>query len=334
MTHLLAILALLLVAPWALAHEVRPAYLLLHQIGPDTYDVVWKVPGRGTDLRLGLYVELPDDCSRLSEPKSLFANNAFTECWTVRRAGGLSGSRIQIAGLEATMTDVLARVERLDGTTQMARLTPAAPSFVVEASPRKMQVAATYTRLGVEHILGGVDHLLYILALLFLLKGCKPIVLTMTAFTAAHSLTLTAASLGWVQVAQRPIEACIALSILLVAREIVCSRQEQAGITERCPWLVSFTFGLLHGFGFAGALSEVGLPPTAIPIALLFFNLGVEIGQILFITLALAFIAVAQKTSKRLGTLKLPPHLCLRLAPGYGIGTIAMFWLLERVAAF
>ena len=291
----LVVLRILFRAPVAFAHEVRPAYLQVQQTSAGTYDVLWKVPGRGDGMRLGLYVELPTHCVTIGAVRSSFVNNAFTERWKVKRTGGLTGDTIHIAGLAATMTDVLVRLERLDGTTQVTRLTPAAPSFVVEAAPTGMQVADTYTRLGIEHILTGVDHLLYVLAMLLLVTGWKRIVATMTAFTATHSLTLAAATLGWVQVPQAPVEACIALSILFVAREIVCSRKGQPGLTEQWPWVVSFTFGLLHGFGFAGALSEVGLPQTAIPVALLFFNVGVEIGQLLFIAAAVAALVVGRR---------------------------------------
>ena len=234
------------------------------------------------------------------------------------------------------MTDVLVRLERLDGTTQVTRLTPAAPSFVVEAAPTGMQVADTYTRLGIEHILTGVDHLLYVLAMLLLVTGWKRIVATMTAFTATHSLTLAAATLGWVQVPQAPVEACIALSILFVAREIVCSRKGQPGLTEQWPWVVSFTFGLLHGFGFAGALSEVGLPQTAIPVALLFFNVGVEIGQLLFVAAAVAFIACGRKIGERFRPMTFDSASLtgLRLVPPYAIGSVAMFWVIQRIAGF
>jgi hydrogenase/urease accessory protein HupE len=199
-----------------------------------------------------------------------------------------------------------------------------------------MQVADTYTRLGIEHILTGVDHLLYVLAMLLLVTGWKRIVATMTAFTATHSLTLAAATLGWVHVPQAPVEACIALSILFVAREIVCSRKGQPGLTEQWPWVVSFTFGLLHGFGFAGALSEVGLPQTAIPVALLFFNVGVEIGQLLFVAAAVAFIACGRKIGERFRptTIDSASLTGLRLVPPYAIGSVAMFWVIQRIAGF
>ncbi|HZN99192.1 MAG TPA: HupE/UreJ family protein [Gemmatimonadales bacterium] len=332
----LFVLLSLLAAPDAWAHEIRPAYLQVRQTGAGTYDVLWKVPGRGVDLRLGLYAELPADCVKVGQARTSFVHNAFTERWSVRCAGGLTGGTIHIAGLAATMTDVLVRVERLDGTTQVARLTPSAASFVVEAAPTRMQVAGIYMRLGVEHILTGVDHLLYVLAMLLLVTGWKRIVATMTAFTATHSLTLTAATLGWVHVPQPPVEACIALSILFVARETVCSRKGHPGLTERWPWVVSFAFGLLHGFGFAGALSEVGLPQAAIPVALLFFNVGVEVGQLLFIAAAVAFLVGGRKTVQRFFPegFNPQPAAFIRLAPPYAIGSVAMFWVMQRITGF
>ena len=199
-------------------------------------------------------------------------NNAFTERWTVKCAGGLTGGTIHIAGLTATMTDVLVRLERLDGTTQVTRLTPSAPSFVVEAAPRALEVARTYVVLGVEHILTGIDHLLFVLALLIITRGGWKLVKTVTAFTISHSITLSAATLGFVHVPQPPVEAVIALSIVFVAAEIVRMHRGVEGITARAPWIVAFTFGLMHGLGFAGGLSEAGLPAGHIPTALLFFS--------------------------------------------------------------
>ncbi len=318
-------------APGAFAHEVRPAYLELRQTGPETYDALWKVPGRGDNLRLGLYVELPSDARNLTEPRGAMVNNAFTERWTVQRPGGLTGGTIHIAGLSATMTDVLVRLERLDGTTQVMRLTPSAPSFVVEAVPRAMQVARTYLALGVEHILGGIDHLLFVLALLILVKGTRRLIWTVTAFTVAHSLTLAGATLGFVHVPGPPVEAAIALSIVFVAAEIVHGRQGAAGLTERFPWVVAFTFGLLHGLGFASALNEVGLPQSAIPVALLFFNVGVEIGQLLFIVSVFAVIALARQVTRRIAVPQ--PAWAWRIPP-YAIGSVAAFWVIQRITAF
>jgi hydrogenase/urease accessory protein HupE len=192
-------------------------------------------------------------------------------------------------------------------------------------------VVRTDTVLGIEHILSGFDHLLYVLGMLMLVRGWRRIVVTMSAFTATHSLTLTAAALGWVHVPQPPVEACIALSILFVAREIVQMHRGRSGITARWPWVVSLTFGLMHGFGFAGALAEVGLPPSAIPIALLFFNVGVEVGQLMFVAAVLTVLAVGRRAAQRLRWSQ--PAWLWRLAP-YAIGGLASFWLVERVTAF
>jgi len=289
------------------------------------------VPGRGDSLRLGIYVEFPPDAPNVTEPRGSMVDNALTERWAVRRTGGMTGSTIHIAGLSATMTDVLVRVERLDGTTQVTRLTPSAPSFVVEAAPRAMQVAATYLKLGVEHILGGIDHLLFVLALLILVKGRRRLIWTVTAFTVAHSLTLAAATLGFVHVPGPPVEAAIALSIVFVAAEIIRSRQGEAGLTERYPWVVAFTFGLLHGLGFASALNQIGLPQSAIPVALLFFNVGVEIGQLLFIAAVLIVVALARQVIRRVPVTG--PAWAWRVPP-YAIGSVAAFWVIQRIAAF
>ena len=327
----LYLISLALVRQAAFAHEVRPAYLELRQTGAETYDVLWKVPGRNDSERLAIYVEMPHGTTNLSEPHGSFANNAFIERWSVKRAGGLTGGTIQISGLVATNTDVLARLERLDSTTQVARLTPSSPSFVVEAAPNWLEVVAAYLRLGVEHILFGVDHLLFILGLLILVKGARRLIATVTAFTIAHSITLAGGTLGFVHVPGPPVEACIALSIMFVAMEIVRSRQGRVGLTERLPWIVAFSFGLLHGFGFASALYEVGLPQTAIPVALLFFNVGVEVGQLLFIALVFSVVTYLRHFVRRFA---LPQPAWAWRVPPYAIGSVAAFWLIQRVAMF
>jgi len=234
---LLVLVSLAGMAPGVFAHEVRPAYLELRQIGPDTYDVLWKVPGRGETLRLGLYVDLPVGCTKVTEPQASMIHSAVTERWTVNCAGGLSGGTIHIAGLRATMTDALVRLERRDGSTQLTRLTPSTPSFVVAAAAGALGVARTYTVLGVEHILSGIDHLLFVLALIIITCGGWKLVKTVTAFTVSHSLTLSLAALGYVHVPQPPVEAVIALSIVFVAAEIVRERRGHRGITARAPWI-------------------------------------------------------------------------------------------------
>lgn len=308
------------------AHEVRPGYLELRQTGEEVFQVMWKVPAR-EDSRLAIYPRLPESCTSPAPISSYKRSGAYINRWQVTCTGGLSGKIIAIDGLSATLTDALVRFERLDGTTQLERLLPASTSFVVDAASAPLKVAGTYLHLGVEHILFGIDHLLFVLALLFLVVGTRRLVWTITAFTVAHSLTLAAATLGFVHVIQAPVEAIIALSIVFVAGEIVHARQGCAGITQRWPWIVAFTFGLLHGFGFAGALTEVGLPEQSIPLALLFFNVGVELGQLLFITtVGLLFLL-----SRRL---RLPQSTRAWRFPVYGIGGIGAFWLIERVAGF
>ncbi len=324
---LLVALACIFLPASAGADVFRPAYLELRQRDGDTFDVMWKVPAIGDSMRLSIQVRFPPDTTNVTEPRGTFVPGAFVERWTVRRAGGLAGAEVSIDGLPGSITDVLGRVERLDGTTQVARLQPERPRFVVEAPQNSAGVAWTYTTLGVRHILSGVDHLLYILAMLFLVSGWRRILATMTAFTATHSLTLTAAALGWVHVPQPPVEACIALSIVFVAREIIETRHGRPGLTARWPWVVSFTFGLMHGFGFAGALAEVGLPTKAIPIALLFFNVGVEIGQIVFVTSMLTVAALV-------GRIRAARSMWADAIPPYAIGAVAMFWVIERVLAF
>jgi hypothetical protein len=245
---------------------------------------------------------------------------------------------VRIDGLSATRTDVLARVERADGSSQTVRLTPAAPAFVVSAAPGAWQVMKTYLGLGVEHILLGVDHLLFVLALLFLVGSWPRLIETVTAFTVAHSLTLAAATLGWVHVPQAPVEAVIALSIVFVATEILHSRQGRAGLALRMPWVVAFVFGLLHGLGFAGALREVGLPEHAIPLALAFFNIGVEVGQLLFIAGVFVLLWSLRRSRSRSSTDAASGawHVAGTAATpaAYLIGTVAAFWVLERTYGF
>lgn len=222
---------------------------------------------------------------------------------------------------------MLVRVERLDGTVQVARVTPGAPSFVVEASPTAVEVAATYSTIGVEHIVLGIDHLLFVMALLLVVQGWGRLVTTITAFTLVHSVTLVAATLGWVSVAQQPVEAVIALSIVFVAGEIVHVGQGRASVTRRWPWIVAFVFGLLHGLGFAGALQEIGLPEQSMPLALLLFNVGVELGQLVFVGAALVTMRLLSRCPVRW-------PLWVKQLPAYGIGTVAVYWVLERTASF
>lgn len=324
---LAALLALLTgaLAP-AAAHEVRPGYLELREIASDTFAVVWKVPMRGA-ARLALDAELPAHCTAQTPVTSHQDGAAQVNRWRVSCPGGLAGGTLRIAGLENTLTDVLVRVALADGRAQTARLQPSAPSFVVPADASWTAVAQTYLGLGVEHILLGIDHLLFVFALLLIVTGTRRLVAAITAFTVAHSITLAAATLGYVQVPQQPVEAVIALSILFLATELVHRRQGRVGLAERRPWTVAFVFGLLHGFGFAGALSDVGLPETAIPLALLFFNIGVELGQLAFVAAVLG-IGWALRGVSAASLRRVEP------AATYAIGAVAGYWTVERVVGF
>jgi hydrogenase/urease accessory protein HupE len=263
--------------------------------------------------------------------RSTFSRGITVQRWRIRVPEGLDGKAIFFSQLSETRIDVLARLVRLNGSVQLERILPVHPSFVAKPSPGRLEVVRTYTILGIEHILSGFDHLLFVLALVLLVQGTRQLLFTITAFTVAHSLTLAGATLGWVHVPRPPLEASIALSIVFVASEIVHTRQGRYSVTRHYPWVVAFTFGLLHGFGFAGALAEVGLPQSSIPIALLFFNVGVEIGQLLFVGAVLAAITVGWRAGRRLPLSQ--PVWLWRIAP-YTIGALASFWLVERVAAF
>jgi hydrogenase/urease accessory protein HupE len=322
------------VLPVAQAHEVRPGYLEIRQVDAESFDVLWKVPAKG-EYRLRLHARLPE--CKGAPNQGTFVGGAFVERWRASCPGGLVGRTIDIEGLSATRTDVLARIEWSDGTTQAVRLTPEQTSFVAQAAPGALAVSKTYFVLGVEHILLGIDHLLFVLGLLFLVGNWKRLVATVTAFTVAHSITLAAATLGLVHVAQAPVEAAIALSIMFVAAEIIHGAHGQPRLATHAPWLVAFVFGLLHGFGFAGALSEIGLPQKDVPLALLFFNVGVEVGQLLFIAAVVAVFTVLTRLVRKSGSRDHGPwhaEALIRTPVAYAIGSLAAFWTVQRVVGF
>ena len=307
------------------AHEVRPSYLEMRETAAGEFSVLWKTPMQG-DARLALEPAFASDVVRIAPVTTRRSPGAAVQTWAVR-AAALRGQTLAIDGLEGTMTDALARIEFGDGTAWTHRFTPDRPSITIPLADRAWTVAGVYFKLGVEHILTGIDHLLFVLALVFIARGRWPLVRTVTAFTVAHSITLGLAALGFVNVPQAPVEAVIALSIAFVAVEVVQGSRGRPGITARAPWIVAFAFGLLHGFGFAGALSEVGLPERHIPLALLFFNAGVEAGQLAFVAAVLGAGALAARARIRW------PGWAV-LAPAYAIGSVGMFWLIQRVAAF
>lgn len=321
------VLMTLLLAPLAgLAHEVRPAYLELREAPDGEFAVLWKTPMRG-DLRLALAPRFSGRTESLTPVVTRGTDAAAVQTWRMRTLEPLRGQSLRIEGLEGTMTDALVRIEFADGTGWLQRLTPQTPAAMIPQRQSAWSVASEYLTLGVEHILLGIDHLLFVLALLLITRGTWRLVKTVTAFTLAHSITLALAALGLAPVPSAPVEAVIALSIVFVALEILRSRDGREGITARAPWIVAFSFGLLHGFGFAGALTEIGLPEGHIPLALLFFNVGVELGQMLFIVAMLAAIALLRRVR-----IALPPRTTL--VPPYAVGTVAMFWVIQRAAAF
>ena len=312
----------------AFTHEVRPAFLELREVESSTvFDVLWKVPSRGEGIQLKLYLRMPEGTTSLDEPRRYSTGTANIERWRAHHPEGLQGKKIRIDGLSSSATDVLVRIEYLDGSSQVARLVPTSAELTITGTPDSWQVMKTYLLLGVEHILLGIDHLLFVFALLLLLDNWKRLVATVTAFTVAHSITLALATLGLLSIPGPPVEVCIALSIAFLAAEIIHRQRGLEPLTWRKPWIVAFGFGLLHGLGFAGALQNVGLPAADIPLALLFFNVGVECGQILFILAALPLIHVARRVASGL------PATARTVTP-YAIGTLAMFWTLERIAAF
>ncbi len=308
------------------AHRLSPAYFGFTETGPNTFDVQWKVSISG-GLAAVLEPQVPDGCSLTVDVRTYVIDDVRTQHGAVLCPGGLGGKGFTVNGLGETQTDVLLRVDYLDGSASNQRLTRDEPTVTIPLRPSAFDVVRTYTGLGIEHILLGVDHLLFVLALLLLVRGLRRLVATVTAFTVAHSITLGAATLGFVHVPPAPVEAVIALSILFLASELARRRVgRDADLTERFPWVVAFSFGLLHGFGFAGALSEVGVPAQAVPLALLFFNVGVEIGQLLFIAAVFGLGWLVHSSA-----LRVPP--VWQRAAAYGIGSVAAFWLVQRTVA-
>ena len=322
-------LLLLLLSYDATAHDARPAYLEVRQTSPTRYDLLWRIPVTA-GMPLPVMLKLPEGVQNLTEPSVRELPDSLLERRVVEAPGGLSGKRIEFPGLQGTIADVLVRVQPLDGemTTTLVR---SSQPWVDIAAPTggALAVFTAFVGHGVAHILFGYDHLLFVLALMLIVRNTRALILTVTAFTVAHSITLALAALGVVHVPGPPVEAAIAFSIVLVAAEILRLRAGQPSLTASRPWLIAFCFGLLHGFGFAGALSEIGLPRSELPLALFGFNVGVELGQLAFIASVLALVAVARKV-RALGPVA---DLSARWAP-YAIGSLAAFWFVERVAAF
>ena len=316
------------------ADEIRPAYLELTELNNTSFKITWKLPRKETKV-LKLSPEFPDNCTQLTPIHRVQTPSADIKHWSIQCGGGLAGQTVSVAELANTTTDILIRVQHLNGSTQMARLTPTNTSFVIESALESSdtEVIKVYTLLGIEHILLGFDHLLFVFALLLIIKDRRRLIGAITAFTLAHSITLALASLGIASIALPPVEAVIALSILFLAVEIIHGQQGKIGIAERAPWMVAFIFGLLHGFGFAGALAEIGLPQNAIPLALLFFNVGVELGQLAFVAAVLIAGRICLMWVNK-GWVSAHSRSQAMTLMAYGIGGLSAFWVIERTVSF
>ena len=315
-----------LISSWsAYGHEVRPSYLELIQESDFVYRVLWKVPAKGNDLRLSLQAKFDDAVEAISEPNEGFQGGAYIKRWKIQHDKALINTTIEIKGLQSTFTEVLVRIEQLNGSVQVARLMPDNPFVVVAESPSHFDVAYTYAGLGIKHILRGFDHLLFLACLLLIARTPKRILITVTGFTLAHSVTLALSTLNIVTLQVAPVEAIIALSIVFLATEI--AKGERASLTWKYPIAVSGSFGLLHGFGFAAVLNDIGLPQTEIVTALLFFNVGVEIGQVIFV---MGVIVLLKAVKSLLISERTLSFSALEKNAAYGVGALASFWLIDR----
>lgn len=308
------------------AHEIRPGFIQIEQINETTYQVFWKIP-RLDQAIPKIYINFPNGF-RVTESRSPNPIPGFVlYSYQMTSTSSLNGKRIGVDGLDSTLIDVLVNINFLNGEKISFMLQPDHPTHIIPEKETVLGTIKTYLILGIEHILLGIDHLLFVLALLLITSGFKKLIKTITAFTIAHSITLSLAALGFVGLPGAPVEAVIALSIVFLAVELMHYYKGKPSLTAKYPWIVAFTFGLLHGFGFAGALTNIGLPQTNIPTALLFFNVGVEIGQIAFILAVIAFIWLIKKT-------KMVFPKWATLVPVYCIGGVASYWLIERVISF
>lgn len=309
--------------PAAEAHESRPAYLQIREVAPARYDVLWRTPVN-SGMPLPVMLRLPEAARNTADPIVQRLNDSTVERRRIELPeGDLAGQRIDFVGLQATITDVLVRVSWLDGRQSTEIVRPARPWIELSDRQSIWQVARTYTTLGIEHILMGFDHLLFVAGLMIIVRSTRSLIKTITAFTVAHSITLAIATLGYASVPAAPLNAAIALSILFLGVEVVRLWRGQTSFTLRHPWIVAFAFGLLHGFGFASGLTTVGLPTSDIPLALLAFNIGVEIGQ-------LAFVVIILLLHRAIRILQFDPPRWTYYAPGYLVGSLGAFWTIER----
>ncbi len=317
-----AIVALAASVAWG--HEARPAYLEIRETAPGQFSVLWRTPVMA-GMRLPVVLQLPDNVRNLRElGVEELADSIVERRWIDAGPNGLAGKRIEFIGLQMTITDVLVRVEMLDGRKWTTIAHPSRPWVEIAASQTWAGVAATYIVQGIRHISMGADHLLFLLGLLLIVKNRWMLLKTVTAFTVAHSTTLAIATLGYANAPVIPLNAAIALSILFLGPEIVRVWRGETSFTIRHPWAVAFAFGLLHGFGFAGALTSAGLPNAELPLALLTFNVGVEIGQVAFILLVLLL-------ERSFRVLEIHWPRWAQALPGYTVGSLGAFWTIQRL---
>ncbi len=328
---LAALLMVALPVPRAKAHALEPGYLEINALEDGQWRVTWRKPQvAGQPMKIDAV--LPETCDPRRGPAPRFDGRAFVVGWVAKCEEPLSRGAVLIDGLSETATDVLVRYTTVpDAPAQTFRLTPDAPSVVLPEVPTRWGISGSYFALGFDHILGGIDHLLFVLALLLLISNLKRLVWAVTAFTAAHSITLAASALGWFALPMAPVEAVIALSIVFLAVEILNRRDDRDTLMQRAPWIVAFAFGLLHGLGFASALREIGLPHSDIALALLTFNLGVEAGQLAFVAVVVSIGAAIRLVAPQFleGQMRSGAY-GLKVA-GYAIGAVASFWTVERV---
>ena len=321
---LVLLLGLSAAAAPARADELRPGYIEFAQTAPGEWTLAWKRPYLQPPETPPPPPVLPAGCRFAQEVRQGASGGAVLGRARVRCDGPVAGRTIGVADLLG-QSDLLVRVMPLGEPAQALRLAAAEPQATIAAAAQRPPVWRTYFVIGVDHILEGWDHLLFVIALVLLLRQWRRAVVAATAFTVAHSITLAGASLGAIAMPQRPVEVLIALSIVFLAVEIARRESGHRSLTVRVPWLVAFLFGLLHGFGFAGALAEIGLPDDALVPALVAFNLGVEAGQLLVVAATLAALAAVA----RLALARLEP--ALRIA-SYGIGITGAYWLVDRLA--
>lgn len=311
----------MLAASVAYAHETRPVYFELREQSPGNFEALLKVPEFGGAV-LDVSPEFSGGANSATPTITREAEGAIVKTWTLH-APDLRGQTLRMRGLQGTITDALVRIEFADGAEWLKRFTPADPEARILSRMSAWELARVYVALGYEHILLGVDHLLFVLGLLLIVRGTKALIKTITAFTIAHSLTLAAATLGLASAPLPPLNAAIALSILFLGPEIARTWSGETSFTIENPWVVAFAFGLLHGFGFASGLSTAGMSRAAIPQALLWFNVGVELGQLTFVALVLAMLHAWR-------VLEMRWPLWAARAPGYAVGVCGAFWTIQR----